>query len=126
VSTDAGLLIPPPPTDEHGMVSVFSYDIAAALRTGVTGGCVVCRASCVTWWGLAACSISPMTDGSGALTEWLCLHRRCVSTVMQEWAILLHGAPDEGEDDPLVGAQPIASPPPPGAARRPPQGAWAS
>lgn len=117
--------LPSPPLDAEGDLRVFSYDITAALRSGLVGGCSSCHSSTVTWWELSACGMTPVTDASGHLTDYVPLHRECVLAVIASWAILIHGDPGEDEAfEPFTGDVP----PPPSNSRptpRSPRGAYA-
>lgn len=117
-------MIPPPPVDADGDLTVFSYDITAALRRdGLVGGCCVCQQSAVSWWDLAVCDVAPVTDARGQLTDAVALHERCVLGVLEHWMMLLHGDPDEDEaDTPSSGPSPSS---PPTDTRRSPRGAYA-
>jgi hypothetical protein len=129
-------MLPEPPLDEHSLPTVGYHMISASLRHGVVGGCVICRSSSVTWWGLAECDMDPVADRYGGLTDWVALHERCIPHVLEQWAIVLHGDPDSDPDSdvdsdsdppPRPAAESLTPPPDRRVgARRSPTGAYAA
>lgn len=113
-------MIPEPPVDGDGILTVFTYDITAALARGGAGICVMCRDVTWDWWDLAATpAVEPVTDRYGALTDQVPLDPGCVVAMVEHWATLLHGDSDDGEPpEPVVRVPAITDAPLTGAYAR--------
>ncbi|MBC8091962.1 MAG: hypothetical protein H7Y15_08500 [Pseudonocardia sp.] len=69
------------------------------LVGGILGACVMCRASSCAWLDLIAANLAPVADSTGALTDHVALHERCISTLREHWANLsAQGGPAESSD----------------------------
>ncbi len=91
---------------------------------GLTGCCCMCRAGCVQWLDLIAAGLVPVNDATGALTDHVALHARCVSTLLDYWASVAdHGGPDESTDRNFDGEADVLAGP--AAPSLPPMGAYA-
>lgn len=102
-------MIPPMVLDADGLPTVWSYTITASLARGVAGICEMCRGISWSWWDLTACAMAPITDARGALTDQVPLHPECVPALMEHYATLLFGDPDDGDaSDPVVRVAPTA------------------
>lgn len=117
------IAMPYPVLDADGLCAVFSADLIRAMAAGLASPCCACASLSVTWVDLAALGIEPVTDSRGSLNDYAPLHERCVSLVMETWAILLHG--DPGEDEAPQALTGDAHPPSEHAQAPSPQGAYA-
>ena len=101
--------LPDPPLVDGELIAPVV--ISVHMARGGCGRCVMCPELSWDWWDLSLTGLPPVSDRSGALTDQVALHPRCIPLLIAHWGMLLDPSSSDVEDlhETDVGARP--SPP---------------